>query len=131
MEPTRIEFRTHAQKTEFLNTCLVALKTASWKEKSIFQVHSGLDEALVNALRHGNKEDSSKSVRVLFLITSDKCSFEITDEGSGFNPEDVPDPLAPENLERPCGRGILMMRHFMTAVIFEGNKITLIKENSA
>src|SRR5438128_635610 len=44
--------------------------------------------------------------------------FEITDEGPGFDPEDVPDPTAPENLERPCGRGLLLMRHYMTEVAY-------------
>ncbi len=128
MEPQKAEFRTHADKNNFLTVCLAELQSQGWEEKDSYAVHSGLDEGLVNALRHGNKEDPAKTVRVLFLIAPDKCSFEITDEGPGFDPENVPDPLAPENLERASGRGILMMRHFMTTVIFEGNKVTLIKE---
>ena len=53
----------------------------------------------------------------------------IADEGKGFDPDDVPDPMAPENLERPCGRGLLLMRHYMTEVTYHppGNRLSMSK----
>jgi serine/threonine-protein kinase RsbW len=57
----------------------------------------------------------------------------IADQGPGFNPSDVPDPVAFENLERPCGRGLLLMRHYMTDVVFDppGNCVVMSKVRSA
>src|SRR5581483_10090310 len=70
-------------------------------------------EALINALKHGNGLDPKKKVRFLRRITPEDMQFQIIDEGPGFNPDDVPDPTLVENLERPCGRGLFMMRCFM------------------
>jgi serine/threonine-protein kinase RsbW len=64
--------------------------------------------------------DSNKRVFVWYSVTSDRFDVKIADEGPGFNPDDVPDPTAPENLERPCGRGLLLIRNFMTSVEYQG-----------
>ena len=77
-----------------------------------------LEEALVNAIKHGNQLDRAKSVRVNYHVSPDRFDVQITDEGPGFDPVDVPDPTAPENIERPCGRGLLLMRHYMTEVAY-------------
>ena len=60
---------------------------------------------------------------------SDSAAFFITDEGSGFDPLDVPDPTAVENLERPCGRGLMLMKHYMSEVDFNerGNSVRMAK----
>ena len=89
-------------------------------DHDIFSIKLALEEALVNAIKHGNQLDPDKSVRVSYRITPDRFDVKITDEGPGFNPEDVPDPTAPENLERPCGRGLLLIRGFMTSVEYKG-----------
>ena len=70
------------------------------------------------AIKHGNQLDRAKAVRVAYRVTVERFDVQITDEGPGFDPDDVPDPTAPENLERPCGRGLLLMRHYMTEVAF-------------
>lgn len=130
MEPKQITFHTHSEKNDFLNTCLAELRSQNWSEKDVFAVHSSLDEALVNALRHGNQENQSKKVSVTYLIEQTTCSFEITDEGNGFNPNSLPDPTALENLERPCGRGVFLIRHYMDRVVFnqKGNSIWIKKD---
>ena len=64
--------------------------------------------------------DRSKTVRVAYFIDPNRFEIDITDEGCGFDPCDVPDPTAVENLERPCGRGLMLMRHYMTEVQFTG-----------
>jgi serine/threonine-protein kinase RsbW len=93
-----------------------ALSAAAFGERDVFAVKLALEEALVNAIRHGNNLDPTKRVHVRYTVAPDRIDIRITDEGPGFNPEAVPDPTAPENLERPCGRGLLLMRHYMTEV---------------
>jgi len=99
----------------------------------IFAIKLSLEEALVNAVKHGNRMDPSKSVRVQFHVTDQRADITIEDEGTGFNPGELPDPLAEENLERCCGRGILLMRAYMSSVVFNpsGNKVTMTKFNEA
>ncbi len=93
-----------------------ALAAASFGERDVFAVRLAVEEALVNAIKHGNKLDPDKRVHIRYAVTQDRFDVFISDEGPGFNPNDVPDPTAPENLERPCGRGLLLMRHYMTEV---------------
>jgi serine/threonine-protein kinase RsbW len=95
-----------------------ALHRVRFNEHDIFAIRLALEEALVNAIKHGNQMDPSKSVRVAYHVQADRFEVRITDEGPGFDPADVPDPTAPENLERPCGRGLLLMRHYMTEVVY-------------
>ena len=97
-----------------------ALQANGYTEHDIFAIKLALEEALVNAIKHGNKMDPDKRVFVVFGVTPERFDIRITDEGVGFNPEDVPDPTAIENLERPCGRGLLLMRGFMTDVQYHG-----------
>jgi len=77
-----------------------------------------LDEALVNAVMHGSKYDSSKSVHVRAFLHDGKWSVLIEDEGPGFREEDLPDPDAPENLLEESGRGVHLMRSLMDEVSY-------------
>jgi serine/threonine-protein kinase RsbW len=110
-----------------------ALQSAGFGDKDQFYVELAVEEGLVNALKHGNQLDSSKKVFVRCEITGDRFDIRIEDEGPGFNPHEVPDPTAPENLERPCGRGLLLIRNFMTDVTYhgKGNVVTMSKNRSA
>ena len=91
-----------------------------------------LEEAVANALKHGNGSDPAKTVGVDYHVTSRRAVVQIEDEGLGFDPETIADPTAPENLELASGRGLLLIRYYMTSVRFNerGNRITLCKENS-
>jgi serine/threonine-protein kinase RsbW len=106
-----------------------ALTSNGYTEHETFAIKLALEEALVNAIKHGNQMDPDKRVFVVFLVTAERFEIRITDEGTGFNPEDVPDPTAIENLERPCGRGLLLMRGFMTHVEYHGrgNSVSMSK----
>ena len=108
---------------------VAALKVS---EQEVFSVRLALEEALVNAIKHGNQMDRSKQVRVRYRCLRDRFEIHITDEGTGFDPDDVPDPTAVENLERPCGRGLLIIRRFMTDVTYhgKGNVVTMSKLRS-
>lgn len=94
------------------------LRRRRYSERVIFGVRLSMEEALVNAIKHGNRMDPEKLVHVRYRITDEHFEIEIEDEGAGFHPDDVPDPTAPENLERPCGRGLLLMRSYMTECEF-------------
>jgi serine/threonine-protein kinase RsbW len=97
-----------------------ALQAARYGDRDIFSIKLALEEALVNAIKHGNQMDAAKRVFVSYTVTVERFDIWITDEGLGFNPEEVPDPTAIENIERPCGRGLLLMRGFMTVVQYHG-----------
>lgn len=102
-----------------------ALFASAYSEHDVFAIKLALEEALVNAIKHGNQMDPDKRVVVVYRVTPERFDIRITDEGPGFNPEDVPDPTAIENIERPCGRGLLLMRGFMTIVEYHGNGNTV------
>lgn len=97
-----------------------ALYAAGYTETDTFAIKLALEEALVNAIKHGNQLDPDKKVFVVFRVAPERFDIRIADEGAGFDPADVPDPTAIENLERPCGRGLLLMRGFMTEVEYHG-----------
>ena len=93
-----------------------ALHDFGYGEACTFAVRLALEEALVNGFRHGNKGDATKSVTVRCHVDAGLMQLEVQDEGEGFNPETVPDPTAEENIEIPSGRGIMLMRAYMTSV---------------
>jgi len=94
-----------------------------------FAVRLGLEEALANARRHGNQFSPSKEVIVEYRVDPKELFVRITDEGSGFDPESVPDSTRLENRERPRGRGLLLMRRYMSGVTYSkgGAQVTLTK----
>jgi serine/threonine-protein kinase RsbW len=106
-----------------------ALIQWEFEDREIFSIKLALEEALVNAIKHGNQLDKGKKVYISYSISAERFDIRIDDEGKGFDPDDVPDPMAPENLERPSGRGLLLMRHYMTEVIYHppGNVLTMSK----
>jgi serine/threonine-protein kinase RsbW len=105
------------------------LKDTLFSEKEIFSIKLALEEALINAIKHGNQFDRNKKVRISYSVHRDRFDIFIKDEGTGFDPADVPDPTAIENLERPCGRGLMLMRYYMTEVSFSstGNSVSMSK----
>lgn len=107
---------------------LEQLERHSWIEHDIFGIHLAVEEALVNAIRHGNGLNPDKMVRIACRVSPDRFRIEITDEGSGFDPGDVPDPTEDENLEVSSGRGILLMRNFMSSVEFNGDGNQVVME---
>ncbi len=105
------------------------LQSRHVSEHDIFSIKLALEEALVNAIKHGNQMDRTKKVYISYQIFADRFDVQISDDGNGFDPSDVPDPTAFENLERPCGRGLMLMRHYMSDVAFNerGNGVTMSK----
>jgi len=118
---------------EVVARILAALEREEWAEHDVFAVHLAIEEALVNAIKHGNHRDPDKVVLVLCRLAKDRVQIRITDEGDGFNPEAVPDPTDEENLEVPSGRGLMLMRCYMNSVCFNrrGNEVSMEKRRSA
>jgi serine/threonine-protein kinase RsbW len=108
------------------------LEALSYDDRDVFGVRLAIEEALVNAIKHGNRMDPNKTVRVFCRVCHKKIRIEVEDQGEGFRPDEVPDPTADENLERPCGRGIMLMRAFMTLIEYNatGNRVVLEKHRS-
>lgn len=86
-----------------------------------------LTEAVNNAIYHGNKANPNKSIDISFKSHPDRVSFSVKDEGPGFNYNSLPDPTNPENIEKPNGRGVFLMRNLADNVTFEenGSKVIL------
>jgi serine/threonine-protein kinase RsbW len=89
-----------------------------------------LDEAFVNAVKHGNKYDPNKLVRITANVSKDEARFTIEDEGEGFDVNAIPDPLDPDNLFKTSGRGVLLIYNIMDEVNYNdrGNRLTMVKK---
>jgi serine/threonine-protein kinase RsbW len=127
------EVRTTAEINSFIGRLLGEMARAGFGEHDQFGVRLALEEAIINGIKHGNREDPTKFVRIYYAVSPREIVTEVEDQGPGFNPSQVPSPLAPENLERPGGRGVFLMRHYMTMVQYNerGNRVLLCKTRAA
>lgn len=91
-----------------------------------------LDEAFVNAVKHGNKYNAEKLVRITAEVSKEEARFTIEDEGDGFNVNEIPDPRNPENLFKTSGRGVLFIHNIMDEVTYNdrGNRLTMVKRKN-
>jgi serine/threonine-protein kinase RsbW len=106
---------------------LQALESREYDRASLFAIRLALEEALTNAFKHGNKNDPGKIVRMDCRVDPHVIIIDIEDEGEGFDPDSVPDPTEQENVEIPSGRGLTLMRAFMTEVQIHppGNRVRM------
>jgi serine/threonine-protein kinase RsbW len=90
-----------------------------------------LDEAFVNAVKHGNKFDAGKNIKITAEVSTKEARFTIEDEGEGFDVTTIPDPCDPENLFKTSGRGVLFIYNIMDEVKYNerGNRLTMIKKS--
>ena len=126
----RRSLRTPAEMDEVIAEVLHELVEAGFSTRETFAVRLAVEEAIANAIKHGHHDDPSKEVRVRYHVTRQCAIVEVQDEGRGFRLADVPDPLAPENLESDHGRGLLLMRTYMTWVRYNeaGTCVTMCKK---
>jgi len=88
----------------------------------------GVIEAVTNAIVHGNKLDENKMVKIFLSYSNPNLNIRISDEGSGFLFDDIPDPTKPDNVEKPDGRGVFLMKHLADEVTFDkGGSIVNLK----
>ncbi len=107
---------------------LKAAADAGYAEAACFAIRLALEEAIYNAFRHGHKELPHEPVRVAWRITDQRIDLAIEDKGPGFEPEAVPDPTSEERLELPHGRGLMLMRAYMTSIEYndKGNRVEMV-----
>jgi len=110
---------------------LALIEPCGYKHNALFAIKLALDEALINAIKHGNKLDPAKKVHVEAKIDSKKVEIIIEDHGPGFKRNGVPDPTVGENLCKTTGRGILLMESYMSSVKWtkNGRRVHMIKLN--
>ncbi len=108
------------------------LEENQWSPNEIFGVHMAMEEAVMNAIKHGNQRDEMKHVHVIAKTTGDQLYVKVTDEGDGFDPEAVPDCTLEENLEKTCGRGLMLMKNYMDWVQYndKGNSVEMTKSRA-
>jgi serine/threonine-protein kinase RsbW len=106
------------------------LRDQQWCGRDRFCVLLALEEAIANAIKHGNRLDPQKHVRVACKLSPTLLRIEIADEGPGFDSAHLPDPTEPWRLDCPCGRGVMLIRKFMSRVAYSptGNKVILEKD---
>lgn len=108
-----------------------AAKDLHFSESEIDDIAIAMTEAVSNAMIHGNKKNAHKKVRIEIFQKTDRMIITVMDEGKGFDPHKVADPLQPENLLKESGRGIFILRSLMDRVDFSsdgyGTKTTLVK----
>jgi serine/threonine-protein kinase RsbW len=110
-----------------------AAESAGFDEDDLHRIGMAVRECMVNAVVHGNRYNVHKKVRVFVAGSAGVLTVKIADQGEGFEPEEVPDPLAEENILRHSGRGVFLIRAFMDEVHFRkldpvGTEVTLVKK---
>ena len=121
------------QARQVEESIIATTSSYGYGEEIKFALRLSLEEALSNAIRHGNRGKADKKVHIAYQINSERIDIFVEDEGRGFDPGEVPDPTSKENLESPSGRGIMLMRAYMNKVEYnrQGNRVHLVKLNQS
>jgi serine/threonine-protein kinase RsbW len=108
---------------------LSTLEARGFSQDDIFAVHLALEEAFLNAVKHGNRMDPTKKVMIDYRVDPEKVEICMTDEGPGFDPGRIPDPRVGDNLYRSEGRGLLLIRSYMHTVEYSerGNSLRMVR----
>ena len=122
----------YSEAREVQKSILDEVARQDYDGNTAFAIKLALEEALINAVKHGNKLDSSKKVHVEASVTTSQTEIVIEDEGAGFDRDCVPDPTANENLEKCSGRGILLIEAYMDSVEWtnKGRRLRIVKKNA-
>ena len=109
-----------------------AMAQHGYGREALFAVRLALEETLVNAIRHGNRHVPDGTVDFRWSVDADEARFDVRDQGEGFDPDAVPDPTEDDNLEIPSGRGIMLMKAYMSEVEYRdpGNHLALVYRKS-
>ena len=117
---------------QLIESYLKILDQFGWEGGDLFHVQLAVEEAIVNAITHGNQQSPEKSVEIEFKVSRNETTMRIRDEGPGFCPDALPDPTSEELLDVPHGRGVMLIRQTMTSVEFNaaGNQVTMVKRRA-
>jgi len=105
------------------------IEARSFNDEDVFAVHLALEEAFLNAVKHGNKMDPNKEIKIDYSVSPERVEITMADEGDGFVPDEVPDPRRGENLYKTAGRGLFLMRAYMDIVEYNkrGNRVRMVR----
>ena len=114
---------------EVCERLLSEIKANDFSEEDVFAVHLALEEAFINAIKHGHKMDPSQKVKIDYSVGMDKVEVSMADLGDGFDPDSIPDPRIGKNLYKTEGRGLLLIRSYMDVVEFNerGNCVRMVR----
>jgi serine/threonine-protein kinase RsbW len=132
--PLKFDIRSDfAEGREVQKRIMNDVERSGFDDHSSFAIKLALEEALINAIKHGNNLDPSKKVHIEAKVTPKRFEIVIEDEGKGFDRSEVPDPTADDNLCKCSGRGILLIEAFMNRVQWTrgGRRVKMIKNNEA
>ena len=120
------------EMADLLTDVIGAMEEVGYGARDTFAVRLALEEAVINAVKHGHGNDPRKQARIWWVVSASAVKLVVKDDGAGFDPDRVPDPCLPENLERPGGRGVLIMRSYMSWVRFSdaGNRVVMCRYRS-
>ncbi len=118
---------------QMIDQLLAAMSEAGWDGRDYFHVQLAAEEAMVNAVKHGNKEADDKTVEIEFKVGAQSTLMRFKDQGDGFCPDDLPDPRDDDHLECTNGRGVMLIREMMSQVTYNdsGNEVVMVKHREA
>jgi serine/threonine-protein kinase RsbW len=130
----RLDVASRLDMLDVVQTVLAHLSSlVGFDEDASHYLSVAVRESVVNAIKHGNGLDAAKRVKVLFTVGPGALEMEVRDEGQGFDPGSIADPLAPENLLKAEGRGIFFMRSFVDSVDYsfppEGGTVVRLRKS--
>jgi serine/threonine-protein kinase RsbW len=120
------------QLPDLLAGVIRVMQAVGYEFADIFAVRLALEEAVTNAIKHGHRHDPGKRARIWWAVSSNAVKLVVEDEGPDFDPSRVPDPRLPENLERLGGRGLFLIRAYMTWARYNsrGNLLAMCRRRS-
>ncbi len=126
----QFEVRIPSDTTEALRLqerILQMMEERDYSPKDLFAMRLAIEEAVTNAIKHGNQGDRSRHVTINCDLSPERVRVVVADEGNGFIPDDVPDPTLPQYIQRATGRGLILMRAYMDFCEYNavGNQITM------
>lgn len=109
---------------------LEQIESLGYSPECGFAIRLAMEEAMVNAHKHGNRGDASKTITISYDVNPQRVIVRVRDQGQGFDPALIPDPTGPERISLPNGRGIMLMHAYLDHVAYNehGNEVELIKE---
>lgn len=125
---TRVELaRDRGSIDALIEEILGTARARGFEDGALFAVRLAIEEAITNAFEHGHAGRTDQTIRVEYRVNTQTVDVAVEDQGPGFNPDKLPDPTIEENLSKPSGRGVMLMRAYMTEVRFNapGNRVRL------
>lgn len=121
----------HTTSEDVQNAVVEAMERHGYSKASRFAVRLALAEAIANAFKHGHRTVAAGTpIRFDYAVSGERVEVSVEDQGPGFRPEDIPDPTLDENIEKASGRGLMLMRAYMTRVSHNarGNRLDMVYE---